>query len=70
MNFIAYVLAGKNDEMKIYGCRRNEMFDFFQLQYFALLPTKISIKPVTVRFNLKYDIISGGKQERKLKLII
>lgn len=49
---------------------KNEMFDFFQQQYFALLPTEISIKPVTVRFNLNYDTISGGKQERKLKLII
>ena len=70
MNFIAYVLAGESDKLKIYECRNKEMFDFFQQQYFALLPTEISIKPATVRFNLNYDTISGGKQERKLKLII
>lgn len=70
MNFIAYVLAGKSDKNEDLWMQKNEMFDFFQQQYFALLPTEISIKPVTVRFNLNYDTISGGKQERKLKLII
>lgn len=39
MNFIAYDLAGKSDKMKIYECRKNEMFDFFNssiLHYYLL----------------------------------
>lgn len=35
-----------------------------------LLATEISIKCVTVRFNLNHDAISRGKQEGKLHLII
>lgn len=67
--FTLALIVGNRYKMKMHVGKIGCLKSFLQ-QYLVLLATEISIKCVTVRFNLNHDAISRGKQEGKLHLII